>query len=98
MDHKLLARLQARVADWARMTYDTEDVVIGEAARDDDDDAAPVEEEAVRYLVDFAVRRIGFWSVAEVWVADGHVLSINDLGEGLPLDGTEWPWISEGAA
>lgn len=101
MNDELLTGLQASVAEWARMTYhtDADDVVVGEAAKDEEEDAAPGEEEAERYLVDFAVRKIGFWSVAEVWVASsGQILSVNDLGEGLPLDGADWPWAGEGVS
>ena len=52
-------------------------------------------DEADRYLVDFAVRTVGRWLVAEVWVFDGRILGVNDIGEGLPLEDAVWPWPAE---
>jgi hypothetical protein len=83
--------IRKAVTDWAKATHHTEDIFVGLAAEDDADE----EEEGSRYLVDFAVRHVGYWLVAEVWISDGQILSINDLGEGLPLDDAEWPWPAE---
>ncbi len=52
------------------------------------------EEDADRYLVAFAVRSVGDWLVAEVWVNHRQILGINDLGEGLPLEDASWPWAT----
>lgn len=87
MEDELLVQIKAAVAEWVQAAYDSDEIIIGMAAEDDIDD-----EDGTRYLVDFAVRQEGQWLVAEVWVDDGTILSINDLGEGLPLDNTEWPW------
>lgn len=87
MKDKVLARIRAAVADWAEQLFNSDQIYIGTPAEDDDED-----EKAKRFLVDFAVRNVGYWQVAEVWVLNGRVVSINDLGEGLPLDNTEWPW------
>ncbi|MGD2078677.1 MAG: hypothetical protein PVH18_09860 [Chloroflexota bacterium] len=87
MEEELLAQIKSAMVEWARTAYDSDEIVIGMAAEDDVDD-----EDGARYLVDFAVRQEGQWLVAEVWVAEGKILDINDLGEGLPLDNSEWPW------
>jgi hypothetical protein len=39
-----------------------------------------------------AVRPLGYWLAAEAWLSDGQIEAINDLGEGLPLANTDWPW------
>lgn len=96
MDDDLLAQIKTAVSDWAARSHNTEQIVIGMAAEDaDSEDASEVDEEGQRYLVDFAVRSVGYWLVAEVWVSEGMILSINDLGEGMPIDGAEWPWPVE---
>lgn len=90
MEEDLLTQIEAVVAEWVKRTYTPDEVVVGQVAAEEAED-----DEANRYLVDFAVRSVGHWSVAEVWVADGRILSVNDLGEGLPLDNAQWPWPSE---
>ncbi len=90
MDEKLKAKITSAVISWARRSLDTNEIIVGSAAEDDIED-----EEATRYLVDFAVRSVGHWSVAEVWVSNGKVLGVNDLGEGLPLEDAGWPWPAE---
>ena len=90
MDNELTARIRAAVANWARKAHDADEIVIGLAAEDDIED-----DEGTRYLVDLAARDVGHWLVVEVWVGDGEILSINELGEGLPLDGSGWPWSAE---
>jgi hypothetical protein len=96
MDDELLAQIKTAVKDWASRSHNTNQIVIGMAAEDEDpEDRLEYDEEGERYLVDFAVRSVGNWLVAEVWVADGVILDINDLGEGLPIDGAEWPWPLE---
>lgn len=96
MDDELLAQITTAVSDWAALRHSTEQIVIGMVAEDEDsEEELEDDEEGQRYLVDFAVRSVGYWLVAEVWVSDGVILSINDLGEGLPIDGAEWPWPAE---
>ena len=90
MESELTARIRTAVAVWAKKAYSADEVVIGMAGEDDIED-----DEGTRYLVDFAARNVGHWLVVEVWVADGEILSVNDMGEGLPLDGGEWPWPLE---
>jgi hypothetical protein len=96
MENGLLAQIKAAVAEWASQSHGTNEIVIGMAAEDEDqEDGLEDDEEGERYLVDFAVRSVGHWLVAEVWVSDGAILGLNDLGEGLPIDGAEWPWPAE---
>lgn len=80
-------RIRSAVAEWARSVYESDEIIVGMAAEDDIDD-----EDGTRYLVDYAARQEGQWMVAEVWVQDDAILGINDLGEGLPLENSEWPW------
>jgi len=87
MDHTLNAQISTAVTLWARETYQTEDIVIADVSPDDEDPE--------RYLVILAVRPLGYWLVAEAWLQDGGVEAINDLGEGLPMDDTEWPWLEQ---
>jgi hypothetical protein len=86
MDDELMAQLQTAVSRWANQTYHTDEVVVGLATLDEEQD---------RYLVDFAVRPVTYWQVAEVWLDKGKVQAINDLGEGIPLNSVAWPWADE---
>ncbi|MCI0575921.1 MAG: hypothetical protein L0332_25455 [Chloroflexi bacterium] len=90
IDDNLLARIKAAVAAWAKDTFDTDEIIVGMAAED-----AEEEEEGRSYLVDVAVRTLGYRLVAGVWVEDGEILSVYDLGEGLPLDEAAWPWAED---
>ncbi len=92
MDDALTARIKSAVMVWAERTFNTKDVVVGAATGDEAED-----EEADRYLAVFAVRSVGHWLVAEVWVEDHEVLGVNDLGEGLPFDDVQWPWPKDEA-
>lgn len=74
------------VQSWAASVFHSEEIVMGLVVPDADED---------RTLVDFAVRPVGYWRVAEVWVEDGEITLIADLGEGFPADGAPWPWIDE---
>ena len=92
MQEPLLKGIKLAVRTWAEALYETEAIVLGPVVLDDEDD-----EDAARYLVDYAVKQIGHWRVAEVWVDDGgRVLSIHNLGEGLPLGDATWPWSVSG--
>ena len=42
-------------------------------------------------LCKFKSHRINLWLAAEVWVENREILSMNHLGEGLPLNNSEWP-------
>ena len=84
MDDTLNAKISTAVTLWARETYQTDDILIADVSPDDEDPE--------RYLVILAIRPLGYWLVAEAWLQDGRVEAINDLGEGLPLDDTAWPW------
>jgi hypothetical protein len=91
MADSLTSEIQAAVARWAGSRYATRDVVVGAASPDGE-----VDDDATRYLVDFGVRSVGYWQVAEVWVSPtGAIVTVNDLGEGLPLDEAPWPWLEE---
>jgi hypothetical protein len=87
MNDEVLNMIQTAVAAWSRQTFTTDEVVIGEIAQD---------EEEERYLVDLAARPVGYWLVVEVWLEDGRVTTVNNLGEGLPLDNSVWPWPEDG--
>jgi hypothetical protein len=87
MDDEVVKLIQTAVAAWCRQAFTTDEVVIGEIAQD---------EEEERYLVDLAARPVGYWLVVEVWLEDGRVTTINNLGEGLPLDNPAWPWPEDG--
>jgi hypothetical protein len=52
----------------------------------------PDEYEADRFIVVFAVNGLEGWRAVEVWLENDVVVSINDLGEGVPPDGALWPW------
>ena len=86
MDATVITQIQIAVRAWAAEVYGTEASSVGDVAYD-------AEEE--RYLVDFAVQDLAHWRVAEVWLEDGEITLINDLGEGLPLASATWPWIKE---
>ena len=97
MEATLEQQIKSAVLDWATLTYRTQEIVIGSAAQDGAEhawviDAGAGEDDSDRYLVDYAVRSVGRWLVAEVWLAGREIFSINDLGEGLPLDDIRWPW------
>lgn len=87
MDKELQDQIKQAVIDWAQDRFSTDEIIVGTPDEDESE-----EEDAERYLVAFAVRSVGYWLVAEVWVNHQQILSINDLGEGLPLDESSWPW------
>jgi hypothetical protein len=84
MNDNSIQMIITAVTHWARETYQTQDILIADVSPDDEDPE--------RYLVILAIRPLGYWLVAEAWLQDGGVEAINDLGEGLPLDDTAWPW------
>ena len=102
MEATLEQQIKSAVMDWATLTYQTQEIIIGLAAQDGAENIGAenigAEEHGAgnsdsdRYLVDYAVRTIGRWLVAEVWLNGQEIFSINDLGEGLPLDDIRWPW------
>lgn len=69
---------------WAKATYQTDQVVVAIIQEEDD--------EPGRYLALIAAANQDTWQAAEVWLEDGRVMAINELGEGLPPDGATWPW------
>jgi hypothetical protein len=77
-DDEVVNVIQTAVAAWARRAFATNEVAIGEVALD---------EEVGRLLVDLAARPVSYWLVVEVWLEHGRVVAVNDLGEGLPLNG-----------
>jgi hypothetical protein len=84
MDDTTAEQISTAVTRWVRETYQTDDILIA--------DISPYDEEPERYLVILAIQPLGYWLVAEAWLQHGRVEAINDLGEGLPLDDTAWPW------
>lgn len=52
----------------------------------------PDEDEADRFIVVFAAKDQDMWRAVEAWVENDAVVSINDLGEGVPPEGVAWPW------
>lgn len=90
MSDDLMTSIEHAVRDWAGQVHIGDEIIVRPATLDEFD-----EDNGDRYLVDFAVRSVGHWHVAEVWVADGQILDVNDIGEGLPLDDAEWPWAAD---
>lgn len=82
----LIQRIKHSVTNWAQTEYDVPEVVLGLVEADED--------ESERWLVDFAVPTIPYWQVAEVWVEEGEIVSVNDLGEGVPPEGITGPWTT----
>jgi hypothetical protein len=74
MGDQVVKLIQTAVAAWSRQILTTDEVVIGEIAQD---------EEEERYLVDLAARPVGYWLLVEVWLEDGRVTTINNLGTSL---------------
>jgi hypothetical protein len=71
------ALVRQEVEAWTVSECGDTDIVVGAAGVDE-------EGEEKRILVDFAVRRLGTWGVAEVWIEEGELTLIHDLGAGLP--------------
>ncbi|MBK8989522.1 MAG: hypothetical protein IPM39_26275 [Chloroflexi bacterium] len=69
---------------WAKAYYQTDKVVVAIIQEEGD--------EPDRYLALIAAANQTSWQAAEVWLEDGAVVTINDLGEGIPPDGATWPW------
>jgi hypothetical protein len=92
MEATLEQQIKSAVLDWASLAYRTQEIIVGSAAQDGAEDHGAGDSDADRYLVDYAVRAVGRWLVAEVWLTGQEIFSINDLGEGLPLDDIRWPW------
>jgi len=97
MEVTLEQQIKSAVLDWATVAYGTQEIIVGLAAQDGAEnigaeDHGAGNSDSDRYLVDYAVRAVGRWLVAEVWLNGQEIFSINDLGEGLPLDDICWPW------
>lgn len=80
----LIEQIKQSVINWVQAEYEVQEVVLGLVEPDED--------ETERWLVDFAIPTIPYWQVAEVWIEDDAIVSINDLGEGVPPEGITWPW------
>lgn len=90
MDEAVIRNIHTAVTHWAQRTFSTDELLIGDAALDKDEEG--------RFLIDIAIRPVGRWLVAEVWLDEqGQVETVNNLGEGLPLDNQAWPWPEEDA-
>ncbi|MEZ4644836.1 MAG: hypothetical protein R3E31_19245 [Chloroflexota bacterium] len=77
--------LHQAAMSWAREYYQTEQIFIMIIREEDD--------EPGRYLALIAAaNQNAIWQAAEVWLEDGEVVAVNDLGEGLPPEGISWPW------
>ncbi|MFO7683472.1 MAG: hypothetical protein R6X34_25850 [Chloroflexota bacterium] len=63
---------------WAKATCQTDQVVVAIILEEGD--------EPDRYLALIAAANQTGWQAAEVWLEDGRVVAINDLGEGIPPD------------
>ncbi len=82
--NQLPAILQQSALAWATAYYQTDKIVVVIIREEDD--------EPDRYLALIAAANQSGWQAAEVWLEDGSVATINDLGEGLPPDDLAWPW------
>ena len=87
MDNTVTQIIHTAVTDWARARFHTDEIVIADIDPDD---------EPEQYLVVLAARSLAYWLAAEVWLRDGQVETINDLGEGVPLEEQAWPWPDDG--
>ena len=83
MDTTITKTIHTAVTDWARTRFNTDEIIIADINPDD---------EPEQYLVVLAARPLAYWLAVEVWLRDGQVETINDLGEGLPLVEQPWPW------
>jgi hypothetical protein len=83
MTEMLWGKIKTAVETWAKGYFKTEDVVSYVFADEDEPD---------RYIVVLAARGLDDWQAAEAWVEEDEVVSINNLGEGVPPDGVAWPW------
>ncbi len=79
-------QIRQAVTYWAQQEFRVQEVVLGLVEADED--------ESDRWLVDFAVPTIPYWQVAEVWIEEGEIVSVNDLGEGVPPEGITGPWAT----
>ena len=82
MDTNTSQTIHTAVTEWARARFHTGEIVIADVDPDD---------EPEQYLV-LAARPLPYWLAAEVWLDNGQVKTINDLGEGVPLLEQAWPW------
>lgn len=80
----LIEQIKQAVIAWIQAKQSADEWVLGVVEPDEDDPD--------RWLVDFAIPTIPYWQVAEVWVEEDEIVSINDLGEGVPPEGVAWPW------
>ncbi len=87
MDSNTYQTIHAAVTRWARARFHSDEIVIADIDRDD---------EPEQYLVVLAARPLTYWLAVEVWLSDGQVVAINDLGEGVPLEEQPWPWPEDG--
>ena len=83
MDTNTSQTIRTAVTHWARARFHTAEIVIADIDPDD---------EPEQYFVVLAARPLAFWLAVEVWLSDGQVETINDLGEGVPLVEQAWPW------
>ena len=87
MDTTVTQTIHTAVTHWARTRFNTDEIVIADIDPDD---------EPEQYFVVLAVRPLAYWLAVEVWLRDGQVEAINDLGEGVPLEEQAWPWPDDG--
>jgi len=87
MKDTITQTIETAVTHWARTEFHTDEIVIADIDPDD---------EPEQYLVVLAVRPLAYWLAVEVWLSDGLVETINDLGEGVPLVEQAWPWPEDG--
>lgn len=76
--------VQTAVLEWAQQYYHTPDVEVYVFIDEDEDPE--------RFVAVLAARGLDSWQAVEAWMEAGQVVSINDLGEGVPPDGVNWPW------
>ena len=87
MDTNTSQTIHTAVTDWAQTRFHTDEIVIADINPDDDPE---------QYLVVLAARPLAHWLAVEVWLSGGQVETINDLGEGVPLEEQAWPWPDDG--
>ena len=87
MNDTIEQTIHTAVTNWARTRFQTDEIVIADIDADN---------EPEQHLVVLAARPLTYWLAVEVWLRDGQVEAINDLGEGVPLKEQPWPWPDDG--
>jgi hypothetical protein len=89
--------IKTAVANWLQKTTNYSEPVIyvfadEEEYGEDEDGNEDDRDDGERFIAVFAARELTQWQAVEVWIENGLIASINDLGEGAPPEGVVWPF------